>query len=447
MAIAEPLVGFAGTVVRPGDDGYEEARKIFNGLVDKRPAVIARCKSTSDVVAAVNHGREQGLEISVRGGGHNVSGRAVTDGGLMIDFSLMREVTVDPGAKTITVQPGANWGEINDAAHEHGLATTGGVISATGVAGLTLGGGVGWTMPKFGIAIDNLLSAEVVLANGEIVTASEDSEPDLFWAIRGGGGNFGVATSFRFRAYPLQTVLGGLVAHPLDAVRDLAGLYRSFTEAIDDDVMVNIAMVHAPDGSGMKICALVVCDAADDPDKADADLRPVREFGPPAIDTIERIPYPVMNTLLDAGLPEGDSYYWKSAFFSQVTDDAIEIMKSAFEQAPTIQCGMFFEHYHGAVTRVSPTATAFPHRQGGHSLIMNAQWTDPAQEEECVAWLRGLFNALRPHMADQVYVNYLDSDDQERVRAAYGPNYDRLVELKRRYDPDNLFRLNINIAP
>jgi FAD/FMN-containing dehydrogenase len=211
--------------------------------------------------------------------------------------------------------------------------------------------------------------------------------------------------------------------------------------------MVNFALVHAPDGSGMKICALIVCDVADDPDKAENDLRQLREFGPPAVDTVERIPYPVMNTLLDAGLPAGDLYYWKSAFFPEVNDEMIQAMKSAFEQAPTIQCGMFFERYHGAVVRVSPTAMAFPHRQEGHNLIMNTQWTDPAQTEECISWLRGLFDALRPHMGDQVYVNYLDADEPERVRAAYGPNYDRLVELKRRYDPENLFRLNQNIAP
>lgn len=447
MAIAEPLVGFTGTVLRPSDDGYEDTRKIFNGLIDKRPAVIARCTCTEDVVAAVNHAREQGLEISVRGGGHNVSGRAVTDGGLMIDFSLMKDVAVDPGAKTITSQPGVLWSELNDAAHEHGLATTGGVISTTGVAGLTLGGGVGWTQPKFGPAIDNLVSAEVVLANGDVCTVSEDSEPDLFWAIRGGGGNFGVVTSFTFRAYSLETVLGGIVAWPLDAAQDVGGLYRSFSASVDDDVMMDYALVHAPDGSGMKICAIIVCDAAEDPAKAEADLRPLREFGPPAIDTIDRIPYPVMNTLLDAGLVAGDLYYWKSAFFPDVPSEMIETLVSFFERSPTIQCGMFTEHFHGAVTRVLPTATAFPHRGEGHNFIMNSQWTDPAQTEESIAWLRGMFDALRPHMADEVYVNYMDADDQERVRSAYGPNYERLVELKRRYDPDNLFRLNVNIVP
>jgi FAD/FMN-containing dehydrogenase len=447
MAIAEPLVGFNGTVLRPGDDGYEDARKIFNALVDKRPSVIARCTSTADVVAALNHGREEGLEISVRGGGHNVSGRAVTEGGLMIDLSPMKAVAVDAAGRTITSQPGVLWGELNEAAHSQGLATTGGVISTTGVAGLTLGGGVGWTQPKFGPAIDNLLSAEVVLATGDVVTADESSEPDLFWAIRGGGGNFGVVTSFTFRAYPLETVLGGIVAWPLDAAQDVGGLYRSLSASIDDDVMMDYALVHAPDGSGMKICAIVVCDAADDPDKAEADLRPLREFGPPAVDTVERIPYPVMNTLLDAGLPHGDLYYWKSAFFPDVPSEMIEVLVSAFGKSPSIQCGMFTELFHGAVTRVAPTATAFPHRRAGHNFIMNTQWTDPAQNEECIAWQRGLFDALRPFMSDEVYVNYLDSDDQERIRAAYGPNYERLVELKRRYDPNNLFRLNQNIVP
>lgn len=447
MAIAEPLVGFTGTVLRPADAEYEDARKIFNGLVDKHPSVIARCTSTADVVAAVNHARRAGLEISVRGGGHNVSGRAVTDGGIMVDLSPMKQVTVDASAKTITAQPGVVWGELNDAAHTDGLATTGGVISLTGVAGLTLGGGIGWIQPRFGMSIDNLLSAEVVLADGAVVTASEASEPDLFWAIRGGGGNYGVVTSFTFRAYPLGTVLGGIAAQPLASALDMAAFYRKFTANVDDDVMVDYALVHAPDGSGMKLCAFLACDAADDPEKADADLRSLREFGPPAIDTIDRIPYPVMNTLLDGGLPWGDMYYWKSAFFSEVSDEAVKVMVSAFEQAPTIQCAMFFEHFHGAVTRVGPTATAFPIRREGYNLIMGAQWTDPAQTDECVAWLRGLFDGLRPFMSDAVYMNYLDSDDQARVRAAYGPNYERLVELKRRYDPDNIFRLNMNIVP
>jgi FAD/FMN-containing dehydrogenase len=447
---------FAGPVLYPGDPGYDETRRVHNGLIDKWPALIVRCTSTTDVVRAVNLGRESALEISVRGGGHNVAGKAVTDGGLMIDLSLMkslgvsramRSTPVDPvEIRTITAEPGVTWGELNDAAHAQGLATTGGVVSTTGIAGLTLGGGVGWTMSRFGMAVDNLTSAQVVTASGDVVVATEGGEPDLFWAIRGGGGNFGVVTSFEYRAYPLTTVLGGIAAHPLESAADVLRFYREITASASDDLTVVFGLVHAPDGSGTKLAALVVCHTGDEEDAA-REVQPIKDFGPPVMDAIERIPYPVQNTLLDAGYPRGALNYWRSAFFDDLSDEAGEKMADALARAPHPLCGMAIEHFHGRATRIAPTATAFPNREPGYNLILTAVWDDPSLTDVCIAWARETFDSLRPHMADRVYVNYLDRDEGTRVRSAYGPNYDRLVELKRRYDPDNVFRLNMNIPP
>jgi FAD/FMN-containing dehydrogenase len=438
---------FSGPVLRPQDDGYEEARKIHNALIDKRPAVITRCLNTADVVDAVNLGREEGLEISVRGGGHNVAGRAVTDGGLMIDLSLMKGIHVDPKRRTVRAQGGVIWSEYNRTAGAFGLATTGGEVSTTGIAGLTLGAGFGWLMGKYGLAIDNLVSAEVVLASGEVVTASEGQEPDLFWAIRGGGGNFGVVTWFEYRAHPLSTVLGGPVFYPLQDAPAVFGNYRDLTADIPDELTTLFVFVHAPDGSGAKLCGPGLCHAGDDPDKAEADLRQFREFGTPAADGIARMPYPVLNTLLDATSPAGNLNYWKGAYFSELSEAAIEVIVEAFANSPTDMCMFAVEQFHGAVTRVDPTATAFPHREPGYSCGIFAQWTDPDQTDTCISWARETFDALLPYMANRVYVNYLSADEEDRIRQAYGPNYDRLVELKRRYDPDNLFQLNQNIKP
>jgi FAD/FMN-containing dehydrogenase len=438
---------FSGPVLAPGDPGYDEARRVHNGLIDKRPAVIARCLHTADVADAVNFGRSEGVEISVRGGGHSVAGRAVTDGGLMIDLSLMKGIHVEPVRSAARVQPGVTVGELDRATAAFGLATPSGVVSSTGIAGLTLGGGIAWLMGKHGMAVDNLQSAEVVLASGQVVTASEDTEPDLFWALRGGGGNFGVVTSFEHRTHPLASVLGGPVLHPLDAAPRLFSFYREFAADLPDDLSTQAAFLHAPDGSGAKLCAVAVCHAGDDADRAEADVRPLRRFGSPAVDMIQRIPYPAVNSGFDWLSPAGVLAYWKSAFFSELSDPAVEVMTSAFERAPSELCALVIEDFHGAVTRVAPTATAYPHRERGYNLFLISHWTDPAQTEAGIAWARETFDALAPYMADRAYTNYLSADDYDRVRQAYGPNYERLVELKRRYDPDNIFRLNHNIDP
>jgi FAD binding domain/Berberine and berberine like len=437
----------SGPVLAPGDPGYDEARRIHNGLIDRHPAVIARCLHTADVADAVNFGRSEGLEISVRGGGHNVAGKAVTEGGLMIDLSLMKGIHVDPARRAARAEPGVVVGEYDHATAAFGLATPSGVVSSTGIAGLTLGGGIAWLMGKYGMAVDNLLSAKVVLASGEIVTASEDTDPDLFWALRGGGGNFGVVTSLEYRTHPLASVLGGPVLHALAAAPQLFSFYREFSADLPDELSTQAVFLHAPDGSGTKLCGIAVCHASDDHDRAEADLRPLRQFGSPVAAMAERMPYPVVNTGVDWLSPAGVLSYCKSAFFSELSDPAVAVMTRAFERAPSDLCALVIEDFHGAVTRVAATATAYPHREPGYNLFLISQCTDPAQTDTCVAWARETFDALAPYMADRCYTNYLSADDYHRVRQAYGPNYERLVELKRRYDPDNLFRLNHNIEP
>jgi FAD/FMN-containing dehydrogenase len=439
--------GLSGPVLAPGDPGYDEARRVHNGLIDKHPALIARSLHTADVVEAVNFARSEGLEISVRSGGHNVAGKAVTDAGLMIDLSLMKGIHVNPGRPAVQAQAGVTVGELDRATAAFGLATPSGVVSTTGIAGLTLGGGIAWLMGKYGMAVDNLVSAEVVLASGEVVTASENDESELFWALRGGGGNFGVVTWFEYRAHPLASVLGGPVLHPLEAAPQLFSFYRDFAADLPDELSTQAVFVHAPDGSGTKLCGIAVCHAGDDPARAEADIRPLRRFGSPAADMIERIPYAAVNTGVDWLSPTGSLRYWKSAFFSALSDPAVELMISAFEQAPSELCALVVEDFHGAVTRVAPTSMAYPHREPGFNLFLISQWTDPGQTDACIAWARETFDALSPYMADRSYTNYLSADDYDRVRQAYGPNYNRLVELKRRYDPENLFRLNHNIDP
>ena len=317
-----PPSGVLALVLEPGDAGYDEARRIHNGLIDKRPAVIARCLHTADVVAAVDFGRDEGLEISVRGGGHNVAGKAVTDGGLMIDLSLMKGIQVDPARQTVRAQPGVTVGELDRATAAFGLATPSGIVSSTGIAGLTLGGGLAWLQGKYGLAIDNLLSAEVVLASGDVVTASGDSEQDLFWALRGGGGNFGVVTSFEFRAHPLVSVLGGPMLYPLAAAPKVFSFFREFSTDLPDELSLQAILAHAPDGSGAKLCGIVLCHAGADAERAAADVQPLRDIGSPVADMVQRMPYPAMNTGADGLFPRGALNYWKSAFFSELSDGA-----------------------------------------------------------------------------------------------------------------------------
>jgi FAD/FMN-containing dehydrogenase len=439
--------GVAGSVLRPADDGYDAARSVHNGLIDRRPAVIVRCRNAEDVAASVRFARAAGLDICVRGGGHNVSGRAVADDAVMIDLAEMKGIVVDPEARTVRAEGGLTWAELNDATGAHGLAVTGGAISTTGIAGLTLGGGLGWLMAKHGLAADNLLGVELVDANGEVLDVTEASDADLFWALRGGGGNFGIATTFTYRLHPLQTVTGGLVAHPVDAAPEMLRFYRDAVDDCPDDLTVFAALVHAPDGSGAKLAALALFHTGDE-SQADEDLAPFKTWGSPLVVEVGRMPYPVMNTILDGGFPQGTLNYWLSSFTRGITDGLIETMVERFASVPSPMSAIMLEHFHGAVTRVGVTATAVPHRAEGWNLLIPSVWTDPAASDENIAWTRETHRAFEPHLDERRWLNYL-GDDQgaDAVRAAYGPNYERLLELKRRYDPENVFHHNQNIDP
>jgi FAD/FMN-containing dehydrogenase len=437
----------SGPVVAPQQAGYEAARAIHNGLVDKRPALIVRCRTTADVVAALEFARRAGLEVSVRGGGHNVAGRAVADGGLMISLADMKDVAVDPERATATAQGGVTWGELNDATAAHGLAVTGGVVSTTGIAGYTLGGGLGWLMAKHGLAADNLLAVELVTANGEVLDVDAVSHPELFWALRGGGGNFGVATAFTYRLHQVGMVTGGLIAHPIEAAPELLRFYRDAVADAPDELSVFAGLVHAPDGSGAELAALVAFHAGD-PEAAERELAPFKGFGSPLMVEVGAMPYPAMNTLLDAGFPAGALNYWLSSFTRGLPDALIDTAVERFATVPSAMTSILFEHFHGAVTRVGASETAVPHRDPGWNLLVPSLWTDPAQTDTNIRWTRETFAALRPHFATRRWLNYLGDDQgDEAIRAAYGPNYERLRDVKRRYDPDNVFHLNHNIAP
>ena len=355
---------FSGTVLQPGDADYEDARRVHNGLVDRRPALIARCQNTADVADAVRFARAQGLEICVRGGGHNVAGRAVVDGALMVDLAPMKGIHVDAGARTVRAQGGVLWRELNRETAAHGLAVTGGAISTTGIAGLTLGGGLGWLMAKHGLAADNLTAVELVTADGSILDVNAESDPDLFWALRGGGGNFGVAASFEYALHPLQMVTGGLIAHPIDAAGEMLRFYRDAVASVSDDLTVFAALVHAPDGSGMKIAGMVVFHTGT-PEEAERELAPFKEWGSPLVVEVGPMPYQVMNTILDAAYPTGSLNYWLSNFTSGLPDGLIETAIERFASVPSPMSAILLEQFHGAVCRVGVTDTAVPHREAG----------------------------------------------------------------------------------
>jgi FAD/FMN-containing dehydrogenase len=447
-ALVADLAGqVSGSVLSPQDAGYDAARAVHNGLIDRKPALLVRCRTTNDVIAALSFARLAGLEISIRGGGHNVAGRAVTDGGVMIDLAEMKGIAIDPNEATATAEGGVIWAELNDAAAEHGLAVTGGVVSGTGIAGYTLGGGLGWLMAKHGLAADNLLAVELVTAEGDVLHVDDACHSDLFWALRGGGGNFGVATSFTYRLHPVRTIVGGLIAHPFEAAPALLRFYRDAVANCSDALTVFAGLVHAPDGSGTKLSAMVVFHTGDAAD-AERDLEPFKAWGSPLMVDVGPMPYPVMNTLLDAGYPAGSLNYWLSSFTRGLPDELIDLTVERFAAVPSPMTAILLEHFHGAVTRVGVTETAVPHRDQGWNLLIPSVWTDPADTESNIAWSRQTFAAMRPHFRTGRWLNYLGNDQAEdAIRAAYGPNYDRLKEVKRRYDPDNVFHLNHNIAP
>ncbi len=447
-AVIELASRFSGKLLQPADAGYEEARKVHNGLVNRRPALIARCRGVADVVDAVSLARKLNLEVAVRGGGHNVAGRATVDGGLMIDLAPMKGIHVDPSTRTVRAQGGVTWAELNRETQLHGLAVTGGVVSSTGIAGLTLGGGLGWLMGKYGLALDNLRSVELVTADGHVLRASQDGQADLFWALRGGGGNFGVAASFEFQLHPVgPTITGGLVAHPFERARDVLRFFRDVTVSLPDEFTVIAGLIHAPDGSGAKLAALVTCHcgalAA-----GETAMRPLKQFGRPLMDALGPTPYCQLNGMLDAAYPKGALNYWKSSFLAQLSDNAIDTMIESFARCPTPMGQLLLEHVHGAATRVAVGDTAFPHRAAGYNLVVISEWMESANTDRCVAWARTAYTAMEPFFASGRYVNYLGDDETgDPIAAAYGPNYRRLQEVKTNYDPGNFFHMNQNIRP
>lgn len=446
--IKELAPSFTGQILQPDDAAYDDARRVHNGLVDKRPALIARCRGVADVADAVKIARTLNLEPSIRGGGHNVAGRATVDAGIMIDLSPMKGIHVDPAQRTARAQGGVLWSEFNRETQLHGLATTGGVVSSTGIAGLTLGGGIGWLMTKYGLALDNLRSVDLVLADGSVTRASRDENPDLFWAVRGGGGNFGVAASLEYTLHQVGPMItGGLVAHPLAKGQEVLRFFRDQCSNLPDEMMLVAGLLTAPDGSGAKLTGIVASHCGPLAD-GEAAVRPIKAFGPPVMDAMGPIPYSAQNSLLDGAFPKGALNYWKAHFVTELSDECIRTLVSCFEACPTPMGQIVVEHFHGAASRVPVTDTACALRVAGYNVVIISEWMDPGQTERCTKWARDTYAALTPFLAQTRYVNYLDVDEAgDPAAIAYGPNYARLRQLKAKYDPDNFFHLNVNIRP
>ena len=441
---------FAGELLEPGHAGYDAARRVHNGAIDKRPALIARCRGTADIADAIRIAHGHKLEVSVRGGGHNVAGRATIEAGLMIDLSLMRHVGVDPAGRVAWVGGGALWRDVNRETQQFGLATTGGVVSSTGVAGLTLGGGFGWLMPRFGLALDNLRSVTLVLADGSVERVSPTRHPDVFWAVRGGGGNFGVAAEFEFQLHQVgPMVTGGLVAHPGDRAKDVLRFFRDQTQAAPAEVFLVGALVFTPDGSGAKIAAVAAQHSGSLAD-GEAFARPLKTFGPPIVDMLGPLPYVVSNMLFDEGMPQGARNYWKSHFLAELSDAAIDALIDAFGRLPTPASQILIEHFHGQGTRVPVADTAYALRHSGFNVLFLAQWQDPKDDHRCIAWAREAYASIKPFVSPLRYGNYLSDDDVAdagNLLSVYGPNLPRLRKIKKDVDPGNLFRQNLNIPP
>ena len=449
------LPGFSGQLIRPGDNAYDDARKVFNGMIDRSPALIARCANADDVVAAVGLARDQDLPLSVYGGGHGVTGSAVCDAGICVDLRGMKGIAVDPDARTVRAEAGLTWGELDAATQEHGLAVTGGRMSETGVAGLALGSGSGWLERKLGFTCDNLVEAEVVTADGRKVRASEDENADLFWGLRGGGGNFGVVTTFTFRLHPVgPIVLGGMLMYPAAMAGDLVRFYRGFMAAAPDEVGSALAFITAPPEEfvpepvrGQPVCGVIVCYAGSVQDGEEA-LRPLREFGPPGIDLVEPMPYVAVQQLINPGNPKGLQNYWSADFLTELPDEAVDTLVehatkpvSPFTQILLIPGG-------GALARVDDDATAFGQRNAPWNVHFLSLWPDPADDDVNIAYTRAIATAMKPWTTGRAYLNFIGDEGQGRVEAAFGQEkYARLQQLKAEWDPTNLFRHNQNIPP
>ena len=442
--VQEFAANLRGELIRPEDQGYDSTRAVFNGMIDKRPAMIVRCAGTADVIQGVNFARTHDLLLSVHGGGHSVAGNAVCDGGLMLDLSPMKGVRIDPARRSAQAQAGMTLGEFDHETQALGLATTLGVVSVTGIAGLTLGGGLGWLNGKYGLACDNLLSADVVTADGQLLTAGDEENEDLFWGIRGGGGNFGVVTSFKYQLHPVGPVLGGGLRYSAAQARDLLRFYHEFASTCPDELSTAASLGHAPDGSVVVGVAVCYCGPIEAGERV---LHPLRTFGSPLEDIIQPMSYQTLQSAPDAGFPLGRQHYWKSSWLKHLSDEAIEVMLRFVAKMPSSISGVGLQQMHGAASRVDPAATAFPYRDEHYDFLILSQWADRSDSEENIRWTRAFFEAMQPFFESGVYVNNLGEEGEDRIKEAYGAHYERLVALKDKYDPTNLFRLNQNIRP
>ena len=431
-----------GTLFCPGDEEYHSARRIWNGMIDKHPALIVRCADAADVTTAIHFAQAERLPVSVRGGGHSVGGLAVCDQGIVIDLSHMKGLQVDPLTATARAEAGLTLGEFTRGTQAFGLATTTGIVSTTGLAGLTLGGGIGWLMGRYGLTIDNLRSVEVVTAGGKQLTASATQEADLFWAVRGGGGNFGIVTSFEFQLHPLGPVLAGMVMHPVERAREVLRFYREYTSSAPDELTAYAALVTTPDGHPAIGIALCYCGSLDEGERV---VEPVRTFGPPLADLIRPMSYLEAISMLDAASPAGHHYYFKTCTVKELSDEAISTIAEYGAARTSPWTVVLIEHLHGAASRVAPAEAAFAQRGESYIVGIFAGWTE-GEASTHIQWAVSFWKAMQP-LATGAYVNYLGLEGEERVRAAYGANYERLVALKSKYDPSNFFHLNQNIKP
>jgi hypothetical protein len=434
-----------GDLITAADPRYEEARRVWNAIIDKRPAAIVRCRAAADVIATVNFARDNHLPLAVRGGAHNVAGRSTCDEGIVIDFAEMKSIRVDPVARTVRAEPGVRWTEFDRETQAFGLATTGGTVGDTGIAGLTLGAGFGWLGGRCGMTADNLISADVVLASGELVHASEAANPDLFWALRGGGGNFGVVTSFEYRLHQIgPTIVGGLILHPFSRAVEALQFYGDFIRTMPDDLTVAAVLMTGPDGQ--KACGFVAAYAGSVEDGLAA-VAPLKAFGPPVMDIVGPLPYLVQQALIEGAMPPHMRNYWKADFLPEVNGGIASMAVDAYSRCVSPMSSLLFFPIHGAASRLAPDATAYPHRKGIHFGIY-ALWNEATDDRANTAWVRQTWDAVQPYVPGGVYVNELGEDEGEnRVRQAYAGNYARLVQIKAKYDPANLFCLNANIAP
>ena len=434
-----------GAVLRPGDDGFEQARRIWNGMIDRVPGLIVRCASPSDVQRCVAFARDHELLVAVKGGGHSFSGKSVCDGGLMIDLSGLRRVAVDPSARTAKVDPGVLWSELDAATGRYGLAVPGGSVSHTGVAGLTLGGGFGWLARRFGLTLDNLIAADVVTADGVLRRASDRENPDLFWGLRGGGGNFGVVTSFEFRLHPLGMVYAGLIAHPLSTAPTTGRLLRDLAAGAPDELGLAGVFATTPDGHPVIGAGLCYAGPADEAERV---IAPIRTSNPQMRSLLGPMSYPAAQAMIDETAPYGLRYYLRSHMLDELSDELIDTLAERYAHVPSPLSLIFLFQLGGAISRIPPEATAYAHRQAAFVATISSGWADPADDAVNIEWAKQTSDAMRRFTSGAVYVNQLGDEGEDRVRAAYGaPTYARLAALKRRYDPTNLFRLNQNIKP